>query len=347
MNKKKIIRTTLIIFLIMIVGAAIVGYRFYDKIFQPNVNIEDNKSTYLYIPSGSGFEEVMKSIINQDILEDPSSFRWLAIKKNYHNHIHAGRYLISDKMNNNELVNLLRSGKQAPVKVTFHNIRNDAQLAGALAEQLEADSAAILERLKDDAYMEKFGFSNETARLMFIPNTYEFFWDTSADELFKRMHREYNAFWTEKRIKKAEEAGLSPVKASILASIVQLETSKQDEMARIAGVYINRLKRGMALQADPTVIYAMGDFTIKRVLKRHLEYDSPYNTYKYPGLPPGPIYLPSPVTINKVLDYEKHNYLYFCAKPDFSGYHNFAKTLTQHNINARRYQRALNRNGIR
>lgn len=347
MNKKKVLKTTLIVLLIMIVGAAIVGYRFYDKIFQPNVNLSNDKSTYLYIPSGSGFEEVMNKIINQGILKDTSSFRWLAIKKNYHNHIHAGRYLITDKMNNNELVNLLRSGKQAPVNVTFHNIRTDAQLAGTLAKQLEADSMSILERLKDDAYMEKFDFNSETARLMFIPNTYEFFWNTSADELFKRMHREYKAFWTEKRLAQAKKAGISPIKAAILASIVQLETSKQDEMARIAGVYINRLKRGMALQADPTVIYAMGDFTIKRVLKRHLEYDSPYNTYKYPGLPPGPIYLPSPVTIDKVLNYEKHNYLYFCAKPDFSGYHNFARTLTQHNINARRYQRALSRNGIR
>lgn len=347
MNRKKFFKTALIIILIMIVGAAIVGYRFYDKIFQPNVDIKGAQSTYLYIPSGSGFEEVMKKIIDQDILKDTSSFRWLAIKKNYHNHIHAGRYLVTNKMNNNELVNLLRSGKQAPVKVTFHNIRTDAQLAGALAEQLEADSMAILERLKDDVYMKKFGFNSETARLMFIPNTYEFFWDTSADELFKRMHREYNVFWTEKRITKAEKAGLTPIKAGILASIVQLETSKQDEMARIAGVYINRLKRGMALQADPTVIYAMGDFTIKRVLKRHLEYNSPYNTYKYPGLPPGPIYLPSPITVDKVLNYENHNYLYFCAKPDFSGYHNFARTLTQHNINARKYQRALNRNGIR
>jgi UPF0755 protein len=195
-------------------------------------------------------------------------------------------------------------------------------------------------------FASKYGFNEQTIMTMFIPNTYEFYWNTSADEFFERMADEYKKFWTDERKQKAKNIGLSQSEVSILASIVELETQKKDERPTVAGVYINRLKKKMLLQADPTVVFALGDFTINRVLKIHLETDSPYNTYKYSGLPPGPIYLPSISSIDAVLNFENHDYIYFCAKEDFSGYHNFAKTLAQHNENARKFQQALNKRKI-
>lgn len=343
--KKKTIRTILITFTLLLIAAAVVGYKYYNYLFKPNTKLEDK--TYVYIPTGSDYISVKKILKEADILADVNAFNWVAQKKNYPNHIKPGRYRIKNGMNNNALVNMLRSGRQSPVNLTFNNIRLKSQLAGTIAKQIEADSAAIMELFNDKQLVDEYGLTQETAILLFIPNTYEFYWNTSAEELFDRMHKEYNKFWTSKRKRKAEKAGFTPVEIGILASIVQKETNKSDEMSRVAGVYVNRLKRGVALQADPSVIFAIGDFTIKRVLKRHLEFDSPYNTYRYPGLPPGPICLPSTTTLLKTLNFEKHNYMYFCAKEDFSGYHVFARTLSQHNMNARRYQNALNRRGIR
>lgn len=217
---------------------------------------------------------------------------WLAGQKNYPNRVMAGRFLIFDGMSNNDLINLLRSGEQSPVRLTFHHIRTDEELAGRIAAQIEADSAEIIALLRDPVTLEPLDKDPLTARLLFIPNTYEVFWNTSAEQLLERMHREYRRFWNEARRQQAEEIGLSETEAAILASIVQSETNKTEEMARIAGVYMNRLSRGIPLQADPTVIYAKGDFTIRRVLNRHLEIDSPFNTYMYAGLPPGPSICP-------------------------------------------------------
>jgi UPF0755 protein len=233
------------------------------------------------------------------------------------------------------------------VGVTFNNLRTREDLAGKISRYLQTDSLSIINLFYNEALIQRFGFTPQTFKAMFIPNTYEFYWTTNALGFAERMKSEYDRFWNKQRLEKAHFAGLNQVEVIILASIVQAETAKTDELSRVAGLYINRLKRGQLLQADPTVKYALGNFGLKRILNVHLEVESPYNTYKYAGLPPGPINFPEISTIDAVLNYEHHDYLYMCAKEDFSGYHNFAKTLNQHNLNALKYQKALNENGIR
>jgi UPF0755 protein len=250
-------------------------------------------------------------------------------------------------MSNLALVRMLRSGRQVPVKVTFNTVRTKEDLAEKITANLEVTKAQFLQLLQDSVYIRKFDFEEETIMSMFIPNTYEFWWNTSAETLFDRMYKEYQSFWTEERKAKAKALGLSQQEVSTLASIVQAESQKSDERPRIAGVYLNRLRIGMALQADPTLVFAAGDFSIKRLTGVHMAIDSPYNTYKYPGLPPGPINLPDINSLDAVLNTEKHDFLYFCAKEDFSGYHSFASNYNDHMANARRYQRALNAANIR
>jgi UPF0755 protein len=233
------------------------------------------------------------------------------------------------------------------LNVTFNNVRTKEDLAGKVSKYLVADSLSILNLFTDENQIKKFGFTKETYSAMFIPDTYEFYWTTSAEGFADRMKLEFEKFWNMERREKAEELKLTPIEVTILASIVQAETAKNDELKRVAGLYINRLNRGIFLQADPTVKYAVGDYSLKRILNVHLEIDSPYNTYKYAGLPPGPINFPETSAINAVLNYEKHKYLYMCAKEDFSGYHNFSATLAEHNRNAAKYRAALDRNKIR
>ncbi len=331
---------------ILIITGGIAAYRLYHAIYEPNIFLGERKTTHIFIPTGSNFNDVKAILYKNGMIVNTNTFEWLAEKKNYRNHIRPGRYLIREDMGNNELINLLRSGNQDPVRLTFNNIRLKEELAGNIARQIEADSLSIIKLLNDPAVLKKYELTPETAKLLFIPNTYEFFWNTSAEQLLERMHREYNNFWNEERIRKAKEINLTPLQVGTLASIVQAETSRPDEYTKVAGVYINRLKRNMPLQADPTIIYAVGDFSIRRVLNRHLEIDSPYNTYKYAGLPPGPITLPETRVLDGVLNYQQHDYLFFCARDDFSGYHAFARTYSQHLANARRYQNALNQRRI-
>lgn len=340
-NQKK--RIAIILIALLMTGA-VTSYFFYMLILEPNLNIDQD--THLYVPTGSEFDDVVDIMESNNLLRNSRSFVWLAHKKKYPSRVLPGRYLLRKRMGNNELINLLRSGKQDPVRLMFNNIRTKYQLAGHLSHQIEADSASLASLFSDIYFLDKYGHNPETAILLFIPNTYEFYWNTSAEAVFERMHREFTRFWSDDRLSKARNIRLSPKEVMILASIVQRETNKADEMAKIAGVYINRLRRNMLLQADPTVIYAVGDFTIKRVLHRHLAIDSPYNTYRYPGLPPGPIGLPDPPIIDSILNYENHDFLFFCAKDDFSGYHAFAKTYSEHLVNARRYQQALNKRNI-
>ena len=332
--------------IIIIVCGGLLSFLFYRIVYAPNTELGGKEVMHLYIPSGSSYEEVKQLMEEENILASTGTFDWLAKKKNYPNRVQPGRYRIQQGMGNNELINLLRSGEQEPVRLTFTNIHTEGQLAGTIASQLETDSLSIMQLLNDEEILQETGLDRSTIKLLFIPNTYEVYWTTSPRQLLNRMQREYRAFWNETRLEKASEIGLSPQEVGVLASIVQRETSKQDEMARIAGVYINRLHRGILLQADPTVVFAHGDFSIGRVLNRHLEIDSPYNTYKYAGLPPGPITLPEPAVMDAVLNYEKHNYLYFSAREDFSGYHNFAETYAEHLANARRYRQALNERRI-
>jgi len=345
-KKKMTQRGVLVIAAIILITGSVKLYGLYDKVYGSNVNLDQGDSTYLHIPTGADMEDVMQRIRQNQLLEDTADFRWLAQKKNYPNHIHPGRYKVDNQMSNNALINRLRSGQQEPAELIFNNIRTKEQLAGVVSDQIEADSTALLKLMNDREFLREFDMNPRSVTAMFIPNTYEFWWDASAREFIERMHQEYERFWTKKRREKAQETGLTPVEATTLASIVDEETIHDDEMPDIAGVYINRLKRGMRLQADPTIKYAINDFTIKRVLKKHLETDSPYNTYRNAGLPPGPISIPSIAAIESVLNYSHHNYLYFVAKPDFSGYHNFSRSHRQHILNARKYQRALNREKI-
>lgn len=321
-------------------------YQLYKDIYKPNVTIEEEKETYLYIRTGSSYSNVIETLAENHYVKDTASFNWLAKKMGYPEHIKPGRYLIEDDMSNRKLLTMLRSGTQKPVKLVFHNIRTVFQLAGVISKQIEADSSDLANILTSKSKAEDYGFTKEAFIAMFIPNTYEFYWNTSAEEFCEKMHKEYKKFWNDTRREKAKEIDYTPVEITTIASIVEEETQYNPEKPTIAGVYINRLKRGMALQADPTVKFAVGDFAIKRVLNKHLAILSPYNTYRQPGLPPGPICIPSTTTLNAVLNYQRHEYLYFCAKADFSGSHTFAKTIEQHNINAKEYWKALNRNRI-
>jgi len=335
-------KTIIIIFAIAFILVALQAYRLFRYIFNENVKSD----VVLIIPERATFNQVTDSLELKDALLNYKAFKWVSKKKKYPDLIKPGRYLLEKNMNTNDLVNMLRIGKQNPVNVTFYNIRFKENFAGAVSKYIEADSIDVLNLFSDTSLIEEFGFKQESFRAMFIPNTYEVYWTTTPINFFKRMKIEYESFWNESRRKKAEDLGLTPVEVSILASIVQEETIKKEEKPIVAGLYINRLKRGIALQADPTIKYAIGDFTIRRVLNEHLKMESPYNTYENAGLPPGPINFPEISSIDAVLNYENHNYLYMCAREDFSGYHNFARTLTEHNRNAARYRQALNANRI-
>jgi UPF0755 protein len=330
--------------MVCVLAAMVIGYLGYRKFYKPNVRVETkNGESFLYIHTGSSFEQVLSSLTEHKYLCDPKSFEWMAVKMNYPNHVKPGKYKISDGMSNRALLTMLRAGNQVPVRLVFNNIRFKQELASHISKQMEVDSMDMLRALDDESLLSKYGLDKQTIIAMFVPNTYEMYWNTSAKDFLDRMYKEYKRFWNEKRIREAKSIGLSPVEVSTLASIVEEESQKKSERPTIAGVYLNRIKKDMFLQADPTVKFAVGDFTIKRILNKHLEYDSPYNTYKYLGLPPGPICIPSISAIDAVLNRQKHEYLYFCAKEDFSGYHNFARTMEQHNQNADKYRKALNK----
>lgn len=345
-SKRKWLKIILVAFLIIVAGTAFIGWDYYKKIFHSNISLKE-KSTYLYIPTGSDFNDVLNLLTEGGYIINTASFEWVAEMKKYKNNVKPGRYRIKNGMSNNEIVNLLRSGMQEPVKVIIHNVRKPEEMAGRVSSFIEADSLSIIEMYRDPEIRKKYGFSGEKMFCLFIPNTYEFYWNTSAEDFFERMAKEYKLFWTEERQDKAAQLNLSQSEVAIIASIVEKESVKRDEYSAIAGVYLNRIRKGMKLQADPTVVFAIGDFTKNRVMRKDLEYDSPYNTYLYEGIPPGPICLPGTIAIDAVLNAERHNYIYFCAREDFSGYHNFARTLEQHEVNAKKYRRALDKLNIK
>ncbi len=343
MKKKRFLKIFIPILSLIILAAIIIFIHFYNKIYNSNIDLGDDEGKYFYIHSGDDFDDVCYTLFSMNVLLDQNSFLWLAKKKNLVNHIYPGRYIITAGMSNNKLINTLRSGDQEALNLIINNVRTKYELAGLVSGYLEADSASIIKILNDEELLDQYDYKRDDVMTVFIPNTYEFFWNTSAMSFFERMIRENRNFWSNERLRKANDIPLSTKQVNILASIVQQETKYKDEMDEIAGVYINRIKRGMLLQADPTVIFAIGDFSKKRVLKKDTKTDSPYNTYKHKGLPPGPICLPEPSTIDKVLNYKKHNYFYMCANDDLSGYHNFSSNLRQHLAHARKYQRALNK----
>lgn len=318
------------------------SFYFYQAFFSSNVLVGHEEPAGLHIPTGSDFSQVRESLVKQEMINDLVTFSFVAKVMKYQENVRPGHYMLSPGMTNRQLVTLLRSGNQTPINVTFNNVRTDRDLAEKITRNLEMDTGDFLYLLRDEEMIRKYGFEKETILSIFIPNTYHVYWNTKPIDLFDRMYNEYERFWTAERKEKAEQLGMSQNEVATLASIVQAETSKADERPKVAGVYVNRLKRNMALQADPTLIFALGDFEIKRVLNVHKEIDSPYNTYKHTGLPPGPINLPEISAIDAVLNPQDHNYLYFCAREDFSGYHAFATNLRDHMNNARRYQNALN-----
>jgi len=332
--------------IVLVLAAGGVGLWLNSWVYKPSLINAEEEKVYFYIPTGSNYESVLYDLDTLGWLKNIKAFDWVAQKKEYPSVIKPGRYELSQGMSNDSLVNLLRSGKQAEVELVFNTMRTFEYLAQVIGGQLEADSLSLIKLFKDTSNIESLGFTTDSWFGMFIPNTYRFFWNTSADQFVKRMKQEYQKFWSGERDNKRKENNLSRNEVMSLAAIVQSETFKVDEMPRVAGAYMNRIKKGMKLQADPTVIFALKQPDIRRVLRKHLKVDSPYNTYKYRGLPPGPIRIPSTQAIDACLNYEKHKYIYFCAKEDFSGYHSFASGYAEHLRNARRYQRALNKRNI-
>jgi len=341
MNKKRILYLVSVAALLAIAGVVL----FYNTIFGISIHAE-KPGKILIIPTGAPYEQVFDSIISLRLVKNIKLFDWVAKKKNYPGLIKPGRYVIDKDFSYNSLINMLRSGHQTPVRITFQNIRTLNQLAGRIGKQIEDDSSQIMSFLSNESNYITDGFKKETVITLFIPNTYEIYRNTDARGLYNRMLKEYRIFWNEQRLARAKEKGLDPVEVSILASIIDDEVAKPEEKPRIAGVYLNRLKRGIPLQACPTIKFALNDFTITRVLYIHLQIDSPYNTYKHSGFPPGPIGCPSIEGIDAVLNAEDHDYLFFAAKADFSGYHNFSRTLAEHNHYAAIYQKELSKRKI-
>ena len=340
-NRKIIFAISSLVLLVIFV----VGYNFYSKIKSQNVT----QTIDIFIPTNADFETVKQLI--SPYLKNSESFNWVAQKKNYPNKIRAGKFKISEGMSNEALVNHLRGGKPETVMITFNNQDSYEKLAGRVADQIEADSLALLIAMKDPSFLSTLNLKEETGLGLYIPNSYEFYWNTSAEEFRTRMLTEYQKFWTKDRMAKAENLKMSPSEVITLASIVQKETSTIAERPTVAGLYLNRLKDSWPLQADPTIIFALQkkygqDTIIKRVLNSDLRVDSPYNTYKNLGLPPGPIAMPDISSIDAVLNPKKHNYYYMCASVDRLGEHEFTNSLREHNQNARKYQTWVSQQGI-
>lgn len=339
MKGRKVLVLLIVIFSVLLSSFS---FYLYQVIKTPNVLVQ-KEDTFFYIYPATTFQQLQDSLHYKDIVNDLVSFSMLAKFKDYDQAVKPGRYLLKSNMSNTQAIDLLRSGRQVPVNITFNNVRLLSELADKLCANIALTPDEFSQVLGDSTLIESYGFNRQNLLSMFIPNTYEVYWDISAVDLLDRMHQEYQRFWDESKMQKARSLGLTPKEVSVLASIVNAESLQHDEeLPRIAGLYFNRLNRNMPLQADPTLVFAVGDFTIKRVLNEYREIDSPYNTYMHTGLPPGPIRSPSIAAINGVLDHEDHNYIYMCAKEDFSGYHNFATNLSDHLRNARSYQNALN-----
>jgi len=336
-----------ILALLFVVGG-IFAWRFYQMIYKPNVP-EALSTEYLLIPSGASFEQVMDSLTENGFLKDTTGFQAIAERMNYKKEkMRSGRYKIKGGWSNYELVRHLRSGEQATVKVVLNYERLPENVAAKAARFIEPDSTDLLQIIEDQAYMEKIGYTPETLMSLFIPNTYDFYWNSNPEDFMDRMIKEHKNFWDkDSRRTKAKTLNMTPEEVYTLASIVERETLRNDEKKRMAGVYLNRLEQGILLQADPTAVFGRRDFGAKRVTWYHTKFDSPYNTYMYKGLPPGPISMASISSIDAVLNSEQHDYIFFCAKGDGSGYHNFAVTNAQHEQNKKIYVSNLKKRGKR
>ncbi len=337
----------------ILVGGFLIGIMFvyprYKMVFAPSISLDEGESTEFYIEPGMGYTDVGDKLLSEKMIANPEGFHWVAERMNYPSHVYPGRYVIKDGMSNRELVSLLRSGKREPIRYTFVKFRTMEEVAEHASQHFAFGKSELLHVLTNAEFLQKYSnLDPETAITVFIPNTYEIHWHISPEKFFERMHKEYKNFWDQNdRNELRKKWGLNRLEVMTLASIIEEESNKNDEKARIAGVYLNRVRQKWPLEADPTVKFALKDFAIKRVLDSHLEFDSPYNTYKYPGIPPGPICTPSIPSIDAVLNGERHDYWFFCARADTSGYHHFSKTLQEHNAYAKIYHAFLNRIGIR
>ena len=331
----------------LIYAALAVFLYFVYILFAPNILLRSNEKAFLCIPDSSSFNDVTKILDKDARVLNMSSFRQVAKLLSYGNKIHSGRYALKSGMNNFQLIRILRSGRQTPVKLTFNNIRTKEQLAARLGSELMADSTSILKLLNDTSFLSSYNLGPNTAISIFIPNTYEVFWNLDAKELFERMNKEYKKFWTDERKAKAAAIPLTPTEVTTLASIVEEETNNKHDRPMVAGLYINRLKAGMPLQADPTVKFALNNFGLKRIVFVHLRAESPYNTYKHAGLPPGPIRVATENGIDAVLNYTHHNYMYMCASETLNGEHKFAVTWAEHMVNAKKYRQELDARKIK
>lgn len=345
MKYKNILIGIVLIGLVVLAGFS---YYIYSVMLVDNTNF-NSEEAYIFVPSNASYSMVRSDL--EPLLKNMTTFDALAKQKKYVTNIKPGRFIITRGMTNNDIINTMRS-QNRPIKLAFNNQHNLVQLASRVSNQIEADSLELIAAFTDSSFLESHGFNEATALSMYLPNSYELFWNTSAIKFRQRMLKEYKRFWNQDRLETAAQIGLSSTDVYTLASIVHEESKQSSEQARIAGVYMNRLKNKWPLQADPTLKFAAyqlpqySNKIIKRVLNKHKRIESPYNTYKYKGLPPGPIAMPDLNAINAVLNYEHHNYFYFAADPTRVGYHRFSTTLKGHMNNARSYHNHLNKNNI-
>ena len=346
MTKKSrniIIGVSLVLLLLLIAGATLGGI-FYQLVFRPQFH--PSEKTYILIDKDDNIDSIYNKVRQAGNPEHFWGFEWMTDYKHYADNIHTGKYPIYPGDDAYHLLSRLLRGYQEPLNVTVGSVRTLDRLAGSLSKQLMIDSTDIVAYFEDTLLIQRLGYDKATIPALIIPDTYEMYWDITAEQLMERLQKEHDMFWNESRKQQAQAIGLTPLEVTTLASIVEEETNNNEEKPMVAGLYMNRLRKHILLQADPTVKFALQAFGRRRVLNSDLTIDSPYNTYLYPGLPPGPIRVPSKIGIEAVLNYAHHDYIFMCAKEDFSGTHNFAVTLAEHMRNARKYQQALNERKI-
>lgn len=340
-KKKKILLSGLVLLILIgLIGIGTIYYFLFAPQFHPQ------KTTYLYIDRDDTIDSIYNKVKNQGHPKSFKGFLWIAKYRNYPKNIHTGRYAIHPGENVYHVFSRFYRGYQDPINLTIGSVRTLDRLARSVSKQLMIDSAEVANIMNDSVFQQKLGYTKETMPCLFIPETYQVYWDMSVTDFFERMQKEHHKFWNQERLNKATTIGMTPAEVCTLASIVEEETNNNSEKPMVAGLYINRLHSDMPLQADPTIKFALQDFGLRRITNAHLSVDSPYNTYRNLGLPPGPIRIPSPIGLDAVLNYVKHDYIYMCAKEDFSGTHNFASNYADHMKNARKYWNALNERKI-
>jgi len=342
-------KVTRIIFYSLLVLAALAGYWAYVNLYKSNVQLGDKNYKYVYIPSDATYEDLLNILYDEEVIADHKSFEFMAGKMDLDKNVHPGKFRIANGMNNRQLINMLKNNKQEKVKLALNSqIHDKDEFIEYLDAKLELEADDLEDYLSNDELLEKnYGMDPDNIMALVLPNTYEVGWSVSKEELFKEIKNHFDSVWNKERLDKCKKCGYSISELMTIASIVQSESGIESEQQKIAGVYINRLKKDMLLQADPTLKFANKNYDVQRLTNADKAIDSRYNTYKYKGLPPGPICLVRTQSIDAVLNYSKHNYIFFCAKPDFSGYSDYSATYEQHEKCAEAYHKALDQKGIK